>query len=160
MAKEIERKFLTRKEKANTYLYNAFSPLNSFEIEQYYIEKTNDTELRIRRKEDLTNSTVKYFKTFKKGHGLIREEIESEISEKDFISMKSKAICGIKKKRIEVNGIEFDFYKNGLVTFEIEFSSVEESKKPIDKELLDIVEKEITGDKEYSNFKMASKEGI
>ncbi|MCK4428935.1 MAG: CYTH domain-containing protein [Candidatus Aenigmarchaeota archaeon] len=148
MGQEIERKFL---------IGELPSDLNQYshkELTQGYVEITDNSEERVRQKED------RYFHTIKTSSGLSREENEKEITEDEYESgLKNAGDKIVEKTRYKIpyNGktIELDIYHgklNGLVTAEIEFDSVKESetfKSP------DWFRKEVTEDKRYKNQSLA-----
>jgi hypothetical protein len=86
---EIERKFLVNEIPEDLYKYP------SSVIAQGYLEATDDeTEVRIRRKED------KFFKTMKSGRGLERKEIETRIGSEAYNELWPKTIgMRIEKRR-------------------------------------------------------------
>lgn len=148
MAKEIERKFLIHDPPQDFDKH----PFN--EIIQGYIVITDDTEVRIRKKGET------YFQTIKTGDGLIRKEIEIEISSEQFntlwpLTEKRR----IEKKRYEIDYdgylIELDFYSGNLtnlIVAEVEFQSEVESSSfnpPI------WFKREITDDKRFKNKYLA-----
>jgi adenylate cyclase len=157
MALEIERKFLVKKEEGLKFLENEGFIVEG--ITQVYIEKEKGRELRIRCIEDL-NSDHKYFtKTLKLGNGLVRDEFEDEISEEEYNDLYKKQIAKILKIRYSIKDTTecFDIYpSHDLITFEIEFDSEEKALNyVIPYKYKDIIDKEISGDKQYSNYQLA-----
>ncbi len=149
MKDEIERKFLVNEIPEDLYKY----PSNV--ISQGYLEVTDDeTEIRIRRKED------RFFKTVKSGRGLERKEIETKIGSEAYNEEWPKtAGMRIEKRRYEIpyerHVIELDIYLGdlaGLVVAEVEFKSVEESARFVPPNWFD---SEVTDDKRYSNRNLA-----
>lgn len=147
--KEIERKFLLNKIPSNLKSF----PCST--IYQGYISIEEDgTELRLRKTED------KFYQTVKKGRGLIRKEIEIELTRKQFdVLWPLTRARRIKKKRYYIKEgkflIELDiFYGSlkGLITAEIEFSDLKASKNfnP-----LPWFGREITQDDQYKNKNLA-----
>lgn len=157
MALEIERKFLVKNEEGLKFLND-----NKFIIEgitQVYIEKEKGRELRIRCIDDL-NTTHKYFtKTLKLGNGLVRDEFEDEITEEEYNNLYKNKIAKILKVRYSIEGTTecFDIYPgHDLITFEIEFDSEENALAyVIPTEYKNIIEKEISGNRKYSNYQLA-----
>jgi len=145
---EIERKWLVRD-------LPMLRELKREQIIQGYLAIASDgTEVRIRRKGN------KYFETVKSRGGLIRDEIEVEISEDQFC-MLWPATEGRRLEKIryalEWNGyqLEIDVYQGsvaGLVIAELEFASSEESKRFSPPAWLG---KEVTGDNRYKNSTLA-----
>lgn len=148
MSKEIERKFL---------VYNPPSDYNKHphgDIVQGYIAITDDTEVRIRKK----NNT--YFQTIKTGKGLIRKETEVEITREQFKKLwHLTETMRIEKKRYEIKYeralIELDFYGGklaNLIVAEVEFQSKNESKAFTPPEWFG---EEITENEEFKNRNLA-----
>ncbi len=124
MTYEIERKFLVTELPKDLESY----PHN--EILQGYITISDDgTEERVRKK------GMHFFHTIKSGDGLIRQESEKEISEKEFDELWIKTDGKrIYKTRYDIEHegyiIELDVFcqdLQGLVVAEVEFSTEEHS---------------------------------
>ena len=121
---EIEKKFLVKREKLpkNLRFYK------HEEIEQWYLLITQDKEERIRCKWN------KYFHTIKTWLWLVRWEIESQISKKEFDFLWQKAqYWKLKKIRYYIpyqkHVIELDIYRWNLywlIVAEIEFNNIKE----------------------------------
>ena len=150
MNTEIEKKFLLKEMPEDLKQY----PNN--EIYQGYIVITDDDiEVRVRKK------GRKYSQTIKKGWGLERSETEIELDEKQFeILWPLTEGKRVEKTRYEIGYgdkiIELDIYRGkleGLITAEIEFKSVDESKEFITP---DWFGEEITNDERYKNKNLAS----
>lgn len=123
---EIERKFLIDDPPADIHRYPYA------EIEQGYLIITdNGTELRIRKRD------ARYVLTLKRGTGLTRSEVEIELNREQYRSLRPNILgSAIRKTRFvmpwESYTVELDVYGDGLrglVTAEVEFSSVEESHR-------------------------------
>ena len=121
---EIERKFLVNEIPEDLYKYP------SCVISQGYLEAADDeTEVRIRRKDD------RFFKTVKSGRGLERKETETVIGSDAYDKLwPETAGMRIEKRRYEIpyerHVIELDIYLGdlaGLIVAEVEFNSVDES---------------------------------
>lgn len=163
MALEIERKFQFSYLKTLPFLMT--SNFKREEIIQSYIEKSEEKEFRVRKitefsKDPLAKRTKIYFtKTEKFGSGFAREEVESEISEEEYLSILENQIGTVKKIRFtlpdEVSC--FDYYPFiSLITFEKEFETEEIANSfEIPTSLKPYFVQEITGNKDYSNFKLA-----
>jgi adenylate cyclase len=152
---EIERKFVVKKLPGDLDKYPSKS------ISQGYVLIANDgTECRVRRK------GTEYFQTIKMGKGLSRKEIEIEISEEQFNqlwnSTKGRNIEKIRHS-IPYHGytLEVDEYYgenpngeglNGLITVEVEFSSIDESSNF---QAPDWFGLDVTEDKRYKNQYLA-----
>lgn len=80
MSLEIERKFLLKEYPEQLIKDGKLKVISEQVIDQTYIAMDEDQELRVRRIVDKLSGDVTYTHTFKKGHGLIREEVEYSIS--------------------------------------------------------------------------------
>jgi adenylate cyclase len=149
MAYEIERKFLVKELPPEIDRYP-----HSEIMQGYLIVTDNDIEVRIRKK------GVLYSETVKAGSGLVRQESEKEITEKQFFDhwplTEGKRI---QKVRYEIEHedvlIELDIYSGeleGLVVAEVEFESEEESSHFTPP---DWFGEEVTHDERYKNKNLA-----
>lgn len=145
---EVERKWLV------TELPN-LSGLKGKEVIQGYIAVTADgTEVRVRQKGD------KFFQTIKSDGGLVRGEIEIELTKEQYDELwQATAGRRLEKTRYEIglNGakIELDVYKGaltGLIVAEVEFPSVRDSEKFSPPAWF---AQEVTEDKRYKNKNLA-----
>ncbi len=140
---EIERKFLLTETPPSLGVYT------KHEIEQGYLGTSDDG--RIRKSDD------QYFKTVKKGEGKVRVEIESQISKEEFERLwPTTEGKRVSKTRYLIpyqeNTIEVDLYHGaltGLLTAEVEFSSIDDCDKFIPPNWFG---RELTEDKKYSNY--------
>ncbi|WP_136608670.1 CYTH domain-containing protein [Paenibacillus dokdonensis] len=157
MTLEIERKFLLPEYPEALIQENVIQIKKEQLIEQTYLAMAGDQELRVRKIKDLTHDQLEFTHTFKKGHGIAREEVEYSISEGLYEQMvtKHQAIPLIKKRTTAVWGdtvIEIDDYKQiRLMVLEVEFDSVEEAESFIPPEWFG---KDISTEKQYSNKKV------
>lgn len=148
MNREIERKFLINEPPDDLNKYP------NHKIEQGYLAVTDDFEVRLRKKGD------RYYQTSKSEGGLVRKEVEIELSPDQFDALwpltEGKRI---EKTRynIEYEGflIELDLYSGslkGLRVAEIEFQTedLSETFTPPD-----WFEDEVTDDKRYKNKYLA-----
>lgn len=151
---EIERKFLLDDLEILQKLKN--TPCKIDKISQFYTHISPNDEIRYRKKND------KYFLTKKAGNGLARDEIETQITKKEYKKARKKRVSSIiKKNRLnyEIDGKIFslDIYKNfDLYTLEVEFSSVLDAnnfKLPAVFDGLNF--KDITEDKKYKNNQLS-----
>lgn len=126
MPNEIERKFRV-KEIPSTLP----KPL---ELTQTYLEAPQGEERRVRSIND--EKFVMTIKRPKSSNGLVREEIEKEISKEDYeLFLKSQIGTQIKKKRYKIHEdndltYELDVYEGklkGLAVVEVEFTSKEDA---------------------------------
>lgn len=129
---------------------------NGIKISQGYLS-VDDPEVRIRQKGE------KFYATLKGGAGLVREEIEKEISAEVFaILWPATEGKRIEKIRYEVkspNGQtwEVDEYHGklaGLVTVEVELQS-ETEQVSMPEAIKDLVVADVTTDKKYKNKNLA-----
>ncbi|MFU1795681.1 CYTH domain-containing protein [Paenibacillus azoreducens] len=134
MGLEIERKFLLPEYPADLIREHEIRIEKEQLIDQTYLAIHGDQELRVRKIQDLTSKQVEYTHTFKKGHGIAREEVEYSISEGLYEQMINahQAVPLIKKRTTAVWGdkvIEIDDYEQiQLLVLEVEFASVEEAE--------------------------------
>jgi CYTH domain-containing protein len=157
---EIERKWLVKNGLSLKEILLNRNDIIHQDIVQIYLIKEKNYELRIREIFDHKTQTVTFTKTEKKGHGLVRPENEVKINKDEFEFLKISAIAIIKKTRLKFHHIDVDFYKDDLVTMEVEFTSEKEANEYDINTLplyVDFIEREITGNKDYSNFVMAKK---
>ncbi len=155
MAQEIERKFLIPELPAFVPSQYHGVPI----LQGYITETTSSRQVRIRSKGSQYYLTVK-------GPGLLeREEVEIELSARQFDDLWPLTQQRfIRKNRFEIpHGqytIEVDVFEDtlsGLIMAEVEFNTVEESKK------LDVPDwfgKEVTNDPHFTNSHLASSQQI
>jgi len=150
MAKEIERKFLI--DCIPPSITEEYQPLDI--CQGYITDDPAGQQVRIRSKGD------KYFLTVKGKGDLEREEVEIELSEKQFSTLwpltEGKRL---QKQRYEIAyqeyTIELDIFEGrltGLKMAEIEFTSAQESSEL---RLPDWFGKELTYDHRYTNSQLA-----
>ena len=118
---EIERKFLLKR---HPHKGLSEEPDDLVEIQQYYFKNKKGIWERIRRAHYKENDSIIYLHTIKKSISPgIKEEIEKEISQKDFYKYLDKCDRGIFKNRhifnIE-NGLfwEVDYFHQIDITIE------------------------------------------
>lgn len=125
-ATEIEKKYLVTRIPQDT------EELTGALIEQGYLAVSADgTEIRLRKKQS------RFFQTVKKGRGLVRSEVEIELSEAQFASlwpMTENRRLSKHRYKVPLSGhiCELDVFceaLEGLVLAEVEFSSIEESRR-------------------------------
>ncbi|MDF2879569.1 MAG: gmk [Clostridiaceae bacterium] len=146
---EIERKFLVN------HLPD-LSDVPHCEIRQGYLD--TEIETRIRKQDN------EYYKTIKSEGDMVREEIETIISEEEFNFLSKQVVNNfVEKTRYYLlegsNVIELDIYKNelnGLITAEVEFLDLKEAEDFNAPDWFDI---EVTENKNYKN-KNLSKYGL
>lgn len=123
MGQEIEKKYLIENVPLDVF------QMPHYKIIQGYVINVNDSEMRLRKKNN------RYYQTVKFGDGLIREEVEIELSKEQFeLLWPLTKNQRIKKERYEFSykgvTIELDIYKQKLqtlITAEAEFKTIEES---------------------------------
>jgi len=157
MGKEIEKKFLVTRSLESVVGKEVLETLDCSEIEQFYIEINEEREIRFRKK--VTKGTKTFYKTVKSGGGLVREEIETKVTEEEYKeNLKNMVGNKISKRRYLYNGFEMDVYegKNDLFVIEMEFVSEEEANKfMLPNGFCPFVE--ITYDKRWKNKNIALK---
>jgi adenylate cyclase len=149
-SREIERKFLVRKLPADLTKYP------SAEIEQGYLVSMDDgLQVRLRK------TGERFWLTYKRGSGNVREEREVELTAEQF-EMLWPATEGkrLVKTRYEIPfgqlTVEIDLYHDrheGLVVAEVEFDEEQAAKNF---QPPDWLGDDVTGDPRYSNQLLAS----
>lgn len=123
-------------------------------IEQTYLAIDPDQEVRVRRIADLQTGLMSYTHTFKRGNGLLREEIEYSISQSIYEQLaEASGAVPLTKNRITAEWdnktVEIDRYDQlELTVLEIEFDSEEAARK------FDAPEwfgRDISEERQYSN---------
>lgn len=105
-------------------------------IQWYCLDPNNKEKIRIRKIIHDDTKKIRYTKTIKHGKWLVREEIESSITSKDWKQLRPQAQkTSLKKTRYYIphknHSIELNiFHENleGIILAEVEFQSIEESK--------------------------------
>lgn len=124
---EIERKFLLLPCRAKKFLDLYTFPYKKVRLEQYYVSTPASPYTRYRKKGDT------FYQTIKSGEGMVREEKEFEVSQKEYEAHRSQALGRIITKdrytfEYQGNTYEMDRFKGtlkGLCYLEIEFSDEE-----------------------------------
>ncbi|MEK3883004.1 CYTH domain-containing protein [Paenibacillus sp. PL2-23] len=154
MGLEIERKFLLPEYPDAVIRAGELVLRLEQRIEQTYLAMDDNEELRIRRIADLATGEVSYTHTFKRGNGLVREEVEYAISEGIYSQVAAAfGFMPLTKNRItaEWNGrtVEIDIYDQvQLIVLEVEFGSLEEANAFV---APDWFGEDISSKKQYSN---------
>lgn len=131
MAMEIERKFLLPEFPDSLIKKGLLIVRAERRIEQTYLAIDETQELRVRKITDIPSEKLEFTHTFKKGNGLVREEIEYSISESLYEQLiQACRVVPLTKVRItaEWDGqiVEIDTYDQiELSVLEIEFDSEE-----------------------------------
>ena len=151
---EIEKRYLISSDNIEKILRNDFIDFKSETLEQFYLIATIEKTLRYRKEGD------RYIKNSKKGNGLVREELEEEVSKSEYKRAKKERIGGIIKKTrysftIDQYHFELDIFKGklkGLRILEVEFKDIEEANNfKMPAILQPLIIKEITNETIYSN---------
>lgn len=149
MGIEIERKYLVSR------LPFALDNLTGTAIRQGYVITTEDgIELRVRQKQ------ARFFQTIKMGEGLSRTEIEFELTPDQFQQLwpytKGRRVSKIRYcVPLEDHTAELDRFDDeltGLVLVEVEFASVEASRRFVPPDWFGL---EVTEDERYKNKSLA-----
>jgi len=151
---EIEKRYLCNGSKIITTLKKEQISYIITNIEQFYLKATKEETLRYRKDEN------RYIKNIKRGSGLVREELEVEVSKKEYKEAKAKNSAGvIKKKRykfkLDGNLYELDIFKGkleGLSIVEVEFKDIYQANNFKPTKLIEsAIIKDITNEAIYSN---------
>jgi len=152
--REIERKYLLRE------LPILPNDATVVEIDQGYVPGTEVLE-RLRRVRSVEGGVIRHVRTMKSGSGLVRTEIEEEMSRELFARMwpltEGKRIH---KRRYAARGEQHtweidEFLDRDLVLAEVELSTANE-EAAIPEWLEAVVVREVTGAPEYENATLAS----
>jgi len=150
--KEIERKWLIDNPPD-------LSSAARIQIRQGYIAVSDQgVEVRLRRKGE------EFFQTVKRGEGLQRDEIEIELSEKQFRKLwpttRGRRLDKIRHTlKRDGQTIEVDIYRqklSGLKVAEVEFKTRKQAQSFSPPKWFG---KEVTGDKAYKNANLAERRG-
>lgn len=134
MGLEIERKFLLSAAVEALEDAGIISRVQEQRIEQTYLAIDENQEVRVRRLTDVANGMIEYTHTFKRGNGIMREEVEYSISAEIYEQlMRSCPYVPLTKNRItaEWDGmkVEIDVYDQlQLTVLEVEFHSEAEAQ--------------------------------
>ncbi|SEO83781.1 CYTH domain-containing protein [Paenibacillus sp. OV219] len=158
MALEVERKFLLPAYPEAHVQSGELVILLEQRIEQTYLAIADGQELRVRRIVDLATNNVHFTHTFKSGGGLVREEIEYDISQGLYEQvMQALQAIPLTKNRItarwnDTTTVEIDIYDQiQLTVLEVEFESEVEALAFTSP---DWFGPDISSAKEYSNKKV------
>lgn len=145
---EIEKKYLVK------YIPEELNKIEGSFIDQYYIMLEGKAEARIRLKNMKGN--VKYYLTLKCGEGMVRTEVETEITKTQFYDLAKTTTRKVLKTRLVTKeGYEVDIYHGdltGLVTVEKEFNTIEEANSFTPPSWFGL---DVTEDKRYKNRALA-----
>lgn len=131
---EIERKFFVTEFPQSLIASGALTLSGVKVIEQTYLALTETEEIRVRRLECSNTGTTSYTHTYKRGHGLTREETEYDISEEIYRQLLEgsgrKPLIKTRTKVLDASGRLFEideYHQYKLMTVEAEFASEEEA---------------------------------
>lgn len=155
---EIERKFLMMPLRAKSLLDKFGIKYKEDFIEQYYIGGVDTPYRRMRQKGN------RYISTIKSGEGIVREEREEEISQKEYEKYFQEMVGRVISKRrysFEWDSLiyELDIFEgalDGLVYLEIEFESEEKARtyqlsNPFDA----LLYRDVSEEKSMSNYALS-----
>ncbi|MNI23204.1 CYTH domain protein [compost metagenome] len=133
MSLEIERKFLLNEYPEQLIKDGKLKVISEQMIDQTYIAMDEDQELRVRKIVDKLSEDVTYTHTFKKGNGLVREEVEYSISGgiyEQIISafnyiplMKTRTTAQWEGITVEID----QYHQIDFIVLEVEFESEKEA---------------------------------
>lgn len=156
---EIEKKYLCKNNDDLMSFISKNKKISLQEIKQIYIISNDEEEVRYRKTTIDKKST--FVRTAKKGNGLVREEIETDVTSFEYEALRSYlfAFEPISKKRITVEYdsklLEIDFFENSildnLVLLEVEFSSLKEAESFEDLTSLPFIIEDVTDKKDFKN---------
>lgn len=154
---EIERKFLLDRDPKQLIQEGVITFLSEQRIEQTYLALDEQQEVRVRRLVDLTTAEVNYTHTFKSGNGLMREEIEYEITASIYEQLMSgRNLIPLTKNRITAQWgertVEIDIYDQiHLTVLEVEFDSEDAALAFVPPAWFG---KDVSTERQYSNKKV------
>lgn len=154
---EIEKKYILREFPQALLNKGVLNLVKVEEIYQTYLALTKGQEVRVRKLLVTENgqTSEKYTHTFKKGSGMVREEIEYEI-DRDIYDQLTKDKKPLYKKRTTLSDqhytYEIDQYEHvQLEVVEVEFANELEAETFIKPAWFG---DEVSGKKEFSNKKL------
>ncbi len=151
---EIERKFLLKPCSPERFLQAMGLEYVRHDIHQYYLTSKEHGGVRYRRKD------MKFYKTIKRGKGMVREEYENLISEEEYIASLDKHSGKIIEKdrfvfTYDGRVYEMDNFKKelrGLCYLEVEFDDEASAKEFVIPEMFSsLYLSEVTDDSRFNN---------
>lgn len=143
---EIERKFLLNSLEGEV--------VKDYEIEQAYVCIDGKSETRIRKR--VEGNEAHFFLTVKAGEGMVRTEVEVEITKAQYDELRLTSSRVVTKRRVVTReGFEVDLYRGNLENLrvvEVEFSSREEADSFA---IPSWFGREVTEDKRFKNRALA-----
>ncbi|MFG0331686.1 MAG: CYTH domain-containing protein [Phycisphaerales bacterium] len=154
--KEIERKYLLTGMPA----LPGGAVVDELEIDQgYYFDHASEEMARVRRVRHQDGRRA-YYRTVKRGSGLVREEFESDLTRESFEEIWPQTIGRrIQKTRFLVRENEFiweidRFEDRELVLAEVELETPE-TIAPVPQWVAARLDREVTEEREYTNMSLA-----
>lgn len=145
MLKEIERKFIIED-------LPSLMTLDILEVQQIYQVYLAIGKEQVRARQLIRNNDINYTLTIKRGHGLLRDEIEAIITKETYQQLCRNKTQLIKTRSvILINGIKTyidQYYQHKLIIAEVEFPNEYEAKQFQPPEWFG---REVTGEFEYEN---------
>ncbi|OAS18441.1 CYTH domain-containing protein [Paenibacillus oryzisoli] len=134
MGAEIERKYRLPAFPEAELANNELTQVSKQYIYQTYLAFSDDQEIRVRQLVDSSGASS-FTHTFKSGHGMVREEIEYNITEPIYQQLLERTgLIPLEKIRttLEANGVtyEIDEYKQiDLLVVEVEFPNLQAAQQ-------------------------------
>ncbi len=160
---EIERKYLLRPCSPEDFLQSIGLKYHSYLIMQYYVPPLDGGYIRYRQRNQ------EFFKTIKRGEGMVKEEYESSVTKEEFDSnLENHTGNIIEKERFvfiyDDMTYEMDRFKktlNGLCYLEIEFDDEETAREFILPEVFSgLYLSEVTEDQRFNNSSISKSSSI
>jgi len=154
---EIERRYLLPPCKAKRLLKKLHLPYTELPLMQFYLP-SDEGSLRYRQ------AGTRYIRTFKTGEGMVRTEVEEEVSEAAFRDAyrqhKGNPVEKVRYRfRLEGRLYELDEFKGalkGLVMLETEFDDPDEAERfTLPEALKPLVLDEVTENRNFTNHALA-----
>lgn len=160
-ALEIERKFLLLPCKAKKLLKFHHISYKKERLEQFYVSTEASPYTRYRKKGD------RYYQTIKSGTGLVRQEIEYEVSKKEYQAYRNQSLGRIITKdrftfEYRDDLYEMDIFKgslDGLCYLEIEFTDeIKANRFKLPEIFKKLLVAEVTYDNTFNNSALSNTE--
>ncbi|MNI06936.1 CYTH domain protein [compost metagenome] len=134
MSTEIEKKYLLPEYPTQALENESITQISKTYIYQTYLAYSEDQEVRVRQLVD-DHGVSQFTHTFKSGHGLVRQEIEYEISEaiyKQLLANTSFRPLEKIRTTVQHNDLQYeiDEYKQvNLTVVEVEFTDLDQANR-------------------------------
>ncbi|GAB2556532.1 CYTH domain-containing protein [Gracilibacillus alcaliphilus] len=159
MSLEIERKFALSTFPADEIRNGNLKKFSTNLIEQTYLAYQPTQQIRVRKMVNIQNGSATYTHTFKEGSGIVRNEIEYEISKELYEQLitkinkqaliKTRSVCQLSGMD---SYIEIDQYEQvPLIVAEVEFQDMEEQKQFTPPQWFGT---EVSSNKRFSNYQL------